>query len=85
MTRYRKTVIIDGEEYVPVSSADEYDFEYIYFTPKKEWDEIVEKYGDEIDLYEYYYAHNIGVRKYGELTEYIDEIIEELREDVDEI
>lgn len=81
MTEFRKTVIINGEEYVPVSPSDEYDYEVIYFAPKKEWDALVEKYDSDYDLIEYWYAHRVGVYETGELTEYVDEFIEGLREE----
>lgn len=77
MTEYIEAVIINGKEYVPVSTTDEYDFEYIYFAPKEEWDALVEKYNGDYDLMEYWYAHKIGVREDGELTEYVNECFEE--------
>lgn len=66
----KNSVIINGEEYIPFSRDDEYDFESLSFIKKEDWDYLIEHYKDDMDRY---VTHSIFIYTREDIKECIEE------------
>lgn len=66
----KNSVIINGEEYIPFSRDDEYDFESLSFIKKEDWDYLIEHYEDDMDRY---VTHSIFIYTREDIKECIEE------------
>lgn len=66
----KNSVIINGEEYIPFSRDDEYDFESLSFIKKEDWNYLIEHYED--DMYRYV-THSIFIYTREDIKECIEE------------
>ncbi len=66
----KNSVIINGEEHIPFSRDDEYDFESLSFIKKEDWDYLIEHYEDDMDRY---VTHSIFIYTREDIKECIEE------------